>query len=103
MVSREIVEGQQLQGVDEKITYSVTTTPWGSTPSAIVVKAFDTSDSYKDVTATVMPVGVGIAVGDVITLPELLALTVGHTYRIEVKFVANAQTFEAFFLVLADR
>jgi hypothetical protein len=103
MVSREIVEGEQVQGVDEKITYSLTTTPWGTSPSAIAVKAYDVTLSYTDVTATVMPVGVGSAVADVITLPELTALTESHLYRIEVKFVAQGNTFEAFFIVRAMR
>jgi hypothetical protein len=103
MVSREIVEGEQIQGTDEEITYSLTTTPWGSSPSAIVVKVYDTYLSYTDVTATVMPVGTATAVGDVITLPELKALTEGHVYRVEVKFDAASNTFEAFFIVRGVR
>jgi len=103
MVSREIVEGEQIQGVDEEITYSLTTTPWGTSPSAIAVKVYDITLGHMDVTATVMPVGAGSAIGDVITLPELKSLTEDHNYRVEVKFDAASNTFEAFFIVRGMR
>lgn len=103
MLSREIVEGEQLQGKDEEITYSITTTPWGSSPSLIAVKVYDASNAYTDVTSTVMPVGAGSAVGDVITLPELKALTIGHIYRVEVKFDSGGNRFEPYLWVRCER
>ena len=104
MVSREIVEGQQIQGVDEEITYSITTTPWGSSPSSVAVKVYDITNSYADVTTTVMGASpTATVLGNVITLPELKALTLGHAYRVEVKFDANSNTFETFFVVNAER
>jgi len=103
MVSREIVEGEQVQGKDEEITYSLTTTPWGSNPASIVVKVYDITLGHMDVTATVMPTGTGAAIGDVITLPELKSLTEDHNYRVEVKFDVVSNTFEAYFIVRGMR
>lgn len=102
MISREIVEGTQRQGEDEIITYSLTTTPWGSTPSAVTVVAKDLSNDGAVVTSTVFPGGSASVVGDIITLAPLRALTAGHRYRIEVKFASGANNFEAYFFVLAE-
>lgn len=95
---REIKEGLQPQGVHESIVYSLTTTPWGSTPSSISVKVFSISTSgvRTDVTSTVMPTGSASAVGDVISLPALTALTAGTLYRVEVKFTCSGNIFEPF-------
>ena len=89
MSIREIVEGIQYQGTDEQIAYKITTTPWGSTPTSISVKAYDESIG-EDVTTTVYPTNSPSAAGDVITLSLLKALTLDHTYRIEVKFTDSS-------------
>jgi len=100
--AREAVEGMRYQGKDESIPYSITTTPWGSSPASISVTAWDVSaGAYTDVTATVIP-GSASAVGDVITLPNLLSLTQGHKYRIEVKFTCSGKIFECYFYVWAE-
>ena len=102
-VIREVKEGIQPQGVDEKIAYKITTTPWASSPTSIVVKAYDiTVDGTRtDVTATVLS-GSASVTGDVITLPLLQALTYGKTYRVEVQFTVTGNVFEPFFLVKAE-
>jgi len=102
--NREIVEGKLYQGVDEQIIYSLTTTPWGSSPSSVSVKAYDATNDYADVTATVLS-GSASATGDVITLPKVGGLTLGHLYRIEVQFtVTGAGTpFEAYVQIEGTR
>ena len=101
MARREVLEGQQKQGADEKIPYRVTTTPWGSSPSSVVVKCFDITSTRTDVTATNLS-GSASVDGDVITCPILQTLTAGNTYRVDVLFVAGGVTFEPFFIVQAE-
>lgn len=96
------VRGPQLQGVDESISYTLTTTPWGSAPTTIVITAKDETDAGADVTNTVIP-GVALINGDVITLPPLHSLTAAHVYRIEVRFTtADGNTWEAYALITAE-
>ena len=99
---RVVAEGLKYQGVDELLIYSLTTTPWGSTPTSVAVKAYDESAASADVTATVLS-GSASVVGDVITLPTLKSLTADHAYRIEIKFSADGSTWEAILPVLAQR
>jgi len=96
---REVIQGTMFQGADEALIYTITTTPWGSTPTSISAAAFD---EYADlaVTATVFPTNTPTATGDVISLSPLKALTVNHSYRIEVKFTdSGANIWEPKFLV----
>jgi hypothetical protein len=98
---REVVEGIQHQGVDEEIAYSVTTTPYGPGPTNVAIVAKDVTNSYLDVSSTVLT-GSSSVVGDVITLPKLKGLTLNHLYRIEVKFSSGGDIFEPYFLVQAE-
>jgi hypothetical protein len=98
MTMRRVVQDHLVQGVDEQIAYTITTTPWGSSPGSIAVKAYDQTDGMADVTATVLS-GSAAAVGDVITTPKMQSLTLGHVYRIEVKFTCGGNTFECWFEV----
>lgn len=102
MVTRTIQEGRQYQGVNERIAYSITTTPWGTTPSAVDYKAYDLTNSSTDVTTTVFPTGTSSIVGDVITLPLLRALTARHVYKITIKFTSGGNIFECYFEVEAQ-
>lgn len=95
--SREVVEGAQLQGEDEKIIYSITTTNWASSPTdaSMVVKDNDGTDVTDDVTS-----GSISTVGDVITLKPIDGLTAGTRYRVEVQFTCGAGApFEAYFFI----
>lgn len=103
MTNRAFVEGRKLQGVEESIPYTVTTTEWGSSPSSVSVKVFDVTADFADVTATVMPTGSPSVSGDVITLPALKLLTETHLYRVEVKFTCSGNIFEAYGEILAER
>lgn len=97
---REVVEGILYQGVDEEISYTLTTTNWGSDPSSIsvVVKERDGTD----VTTTVMPTNSPSVAGDVITLSPLKSLTKGKEYRVDVQFTAGGNVWEAYFRVVAQ-
>jgi hypothetical protein len=98
---REVVEGAQAQGEDEQVVYTITTTPWGSTPTspAVVVKRDDTG---ADVTSTVMPTNSPSILGDVITLSTLKLLTADVVYRVEVKFTTGGNVLECYFMVSAE-
>jgi hypothetical protein len=85
---REVVEGVQTQGTDEKVTYSINTTNWGvtaPTSPSMVVKAMSTG---TDVTATVTTGSMSVS-GAVITLKPIFGLSVGEGYRVEVQFTGG--------------
>lgn len=99
-ISREAKEGVQGQGAEERIAYTITTTPWGGTPTSVSAKAFDvTAGKRTDVTSTVFPTNSPSVAGDVITLSLLRALTVGHRYRVEVQFTSAGNLLEPYFFV----
>jgi hypothetical protein len=90
-----------MQGVDEVIGYALTVDPAAS--SVVAVKVFDMSADALDVTSTVMPTGSASISGSNIILPQLRALTVSHTYRVEVRYSDGTNTFEPYFLVSAEQ
>lgn len=101
---REVIESPLDQGKDETISYQITTTPWCTAPSLPVVTIYDvTGGIYTALSvaelAIVMPVNNPTIAGDVITLSPLKALTVDKVYRVEVKFTAGGDVWEAWFLV----
>ena len=99
----EIKEGTQRMSADETIVYSITTTAVASTPTVGTVTVYDESDNDTDVTSTVMPSGSHSDSGDVITLKPLTALTIGHSYRVEVQFTAGSSTYECYMIVKCTR
>ena len=100
--SREIKEGVQYQGEDEEITYTLTTTPWGSTPSSTSAAIFSISgDTLTDVTTGAMSGATSVS-GDVITLPAIASLTDGARYRVEVKFTVSGNVFEAYAFIYCE-
>ena len=101
-VIREVKEGRQEQGVEERIAYTIATTPWGSSPTNVVIKAYDTVDLDVDVSATILD-GSPVISGDGIQTPTVQALTLGHMYRVEVKFTSGGNIFEFFFMVKCER
>lgn len=103
-ISREVTQGEQRQGADERIAYTLTTTPWGSSPTSVSAKAFDVTGGRKvDVTSTVFPANSPSVAGDVITLSLLRALTPGRRYRIEVQFTSGGNLFEPYFYVNGEQ
>lgn len=97
MSIREVVEGPQVQGEDEEITYQITTTNWASSPTSesMVVK----NPNGVDVTSSVTS-GLTSVAGDVITLKPVTDLTAGERYTVEVKFTAGGGTpWECYFFI----
>ena len=97
MSIREVVEGRQTQGEDEKITYTITTTNWASSPTspAMVVK----NKKGTDVSTTVTS-GTISATGDVITLKPINALVSDESYKVEVQFTGGSGTpWECYFWI----
>ncbi len=101
MISREVVEGAQVQGVDEVIAYSIDVSNWGSSPTSVSAVVKQLSDG-TDVTATVMNPNSPSVSTDTITLSALDTLTEGEVYRVEVQFDIGSDTFECFFYVHAE-
>jgi hypothetical protein len=80
-------EGIQEQYYLESLSYGLTTTPWGSTPTSIDMIVIDITDEYNPRTVTDdVTTGSPAALGNVITLAKLGPLTPDHKYRVEVPF-----------------
>ena len=102
-IKREITEGRQSQGSDETIVYTLTTTPWGSSPGTTSAKIYEVDgDTYTDKTSTLMS-GSASATNDVITLPAISGLTAGQLYRVEVLFTCSGNVFEAYAEIMGER
>jgi len=100
---REIKEGMQYMGADEQLYFSLTTTPWGSTPTNTAAKIYEVAgDTYTDKTSTLMSGSTSVT-GDVITLPKITGLTAGTLYRVEVAFTCTSNVFEAVAFIRAER
>lgn len=94
---REIKESPLTQGVDERIAYTLTTTPWGSSPGTLVC-VLKTVPGLVDVTASKM-IGGATASGDIITSPIVYGLVSGQQYRLEFKFTCSGNVFEAYAII----
>ena len=101
---REIKESPIEVGIDERPVFSLTTTPWGSSPSSISVAAYKFDEgAYTDVTATVFPINLPTANGDVVTLSPLTPAASGDEYRIDIKFTVSGSVLEAYARVFVRR
>jgi hypothetical protein len=98
----EVIQGTQSQTTAEQISYSLDVSLWGSAPAPVSVTVLDASDSFADVTTTVMPSGSASVTGNVISLPKLRALTAGHLYKILVLFDIGGNREEGFIQVLCE-
>ena len=95
---REILEGQQVQGTTEEITYTLTfPASWGtpSDPTVIVYSVNETTAALTNVTSTVMPAGSASVASQIVTLPEMKSLTDGVLYRVVVTITSGANVFTA--------
>lgn len=93
---REVAEGRLVQGEDEQIAYTLTTTNWGASPSAPACTLYDISDGNRTDVSTTKLSGSASVNGNVITAPLVIGLVVGHFYRLEFQFVCSGNTFEAY-------
>lgn len=101
---REVYEGRQQQGVGESLSYGLTTTPWGSSPTSVSVVVKDVTDPLNPSTVTDgVTTGSPVVNGDVITLPKLHSLTANHKYRVYVYFTdSDTNEWAAWFEVNAE-
>ena len=93
MISRQIKESPIAHGEDEQVAYTLTTTPWGSTPSSVAV-AIKQLPGLTDTSATNLSGNASVN-GDVITTPVVKSLVSGAQYRLEVKFTVSGNIMEA--------
>jgi len=102
-IEREIVESPATQGVDEEIAYTLTTTPWGSSPTSPVITAWDVTDGGRtDVMSTIFPSGSPSVSGDVITLQTCKDMVANTKYRIEIKFTCSGNIFETYCFIYGE-
>ena len=99
MTSREVLEQDITQGVDEEVAYNLTTTPWGSSPTGVVITVWDITHNNRDNVTSTVTSGSPSVTGDIITLPVILDLEEDHVYRVEVKFTAGGQVLEPYFFI----
>lgn len=102
MVSRAVKESPQPIGEDEVLKFSLTTTPWASSPASVSVVAKDiTTDNWTVVTSTILS-GSASATGDVITWPSIQTVTAGHKYRVECKWTSGSSTYKCYLILEAE-
>lgn len=99
-VQRRIIESPLMQGEDERIVYSLTTTPWGSSPLTVSV-VLKTYPGLVDVSSTNLSGSVVVA-GDVITSPIVHSLAAGSSYRLEYKFTVTGNVLEAYAIIRGE-
>lgn len=90
--NRIILESPIYQGVNERVAYRLTTTPWGSSPSSpsVIIK----NNAGTDVTAT-YTTGSATVSGDVITAPTVHSLVENTWYRFIWRFTISGNVLEA--------
>ena len=79
------------QGADEQIAYTLTTTPWGNTPTSVAVVLKNSAGT--DVSSTCLSGSASVS-GDVITTPIVKSLTADAQYRLEIKFTISGNIVE---------
>jgi hypothetical protein len=102
---RNILEGQQVQGSTEEVTYTLTfPASWGvpTAPTVIVYSVNEATGALTNVTSTVMPTGSASATLQVVTLPELKLLTADVLYRVIVTVASGTNVFTALAHIRAE-
>ena len=105
VISRQTVQSPLKQGEDETIAYTITTTPWASSPTSVAAKIYSfnpVNSSYTEVTSARMT-GSPSVTNDVITLPAISGLTDGTRYRVEVQFTVSGNIYEPWFWLDGER
>jgi len=90
---RRIIESPLYQGVDEQVAYTLTVTPWGSSPSSVAAVLKNAAGT--DLSSTKLSGSASVA-GDVITTPKVISLVADTQYRLEIKFTCSGNIFEAY-------
>ena len=87
MSIREVAEGRQGMGANEKLTYTITTTNFASDPTTPSMTVKDSNGT--DVSSTVATGSIS-QTGDVITLKAISGLVAGESYFVEVLFTTGS-------------
>jgi hypothetical protein len=97
---REVIESPQEQGEDERIPYTLVTTPWGGSPTSPVctLKLVSPDNSMSNITATNLSGSPSVA-GDNITSGVVFGLTADSKYRLEFKWTNGSKVLEAFMII----
>ena len=103
MTIRSVVQGIQRQGIDESVIYNVTTTPWGSSPTTCSMGVWERVTGVWTNCTTATTTGALSTFGDVITLPQILSLNEGHTYRVITEFITGGQSLSCYFDVFGEK
>lgn len=82
-----VKESPVYQWPEEAVTFTLTTTNYGSAPTSPSMTIKDSNDN--DVTSTLAPSGSPSVSGDVITWPEITGVTAGETYTVIFQFTAG--------------
>lgn len=86
-----IKEGTQEIGSGETLAYSVTTTPWATSPTAGTIKIYDRTTGYTDVTSTLCSGGASES-GNTVTF-TLTGATAKHTFQLICPFTSGSNTW----------
>lgn len=89
------------QGTRESVPYSFDCSLWGDDPTDISVKLLDLTTGV-DVTSD-KAAGTPVAVGNVITLPNVHDLVYGHHYLLFILFTCGTKVFDPRFEIVCDR
>jgi len=100
MTINEVLERRQTTGLNERLRFTLLTTPWGSAPTDVVVSCMDFVDEvFTDNTALTYPVNTPTVLGDLITLSPFVPQAVGDINYVAVQFTANGSRYEIYFWV----
>jgi len=97
---REVIEGPQVQGKDERIRYFLDIGQWASWPTNISARIYTTAGT--DVTETKMTGKAHLIDATTIALPYISNLVAGEQYRVEVRFSEGGQVYEPFFIIQGE-
>lgn len=100
MTLRKVKESPRYQGEDERIAYTLDTTPWGGYDSgaAVVIK-----DAADDDVSSVHLSGSASEAADVITTPLVIVLVENLKYKLEILWVKSGNTFEAYCEIIGEQ
>jgi hypothetical protein len=96
---REFQESPFGQGEDERCAYRFSTLPWGGSPTSVSMKLYSMNKETKtDVSATNL-FGSTTVDGNYVTTPLIISLVANTKYRLEVQWVKDGNTVEAFAII----
>lgn len=99
MSLRAVRGNKRKQGTAEEIAYYVDTAPWGGYDSNEAVTIL--GPNGDDVSLTHLSGVVGEA-GGIITTPKVIALGVGHKYRLQIQWKHDGNILEAYCDIIGE-